>query len=58
MEAVICPAYVAKQMNLPTNTAVFKIKRNTKSMNGYIEKCESYLVGQTYNIKHIIKNGI
>lgn len=58
MEAVICPAYVAKQMNLPTNTAVFKVKRNTKSMNGYIEKCESYLVGQTYNIKHIIKNGI
>lgn len=58
MEAVICPAYVAKQMNLPTNTAVFKVKRNTKSMSGYIEKCESYLVGQTYNIKHIIKNGI
>ena len=58
MEAVICPDFVAKEMKLHTNTAVFKIKKNTKSMNGYIEKCESYLVGQTYNIKHIIKNGI
>ncbi|MBR5355548.1 MAG: GntR family transcriptional regulator [Lachnospiraceae bacterium] len=58
MEAVICPDYVAVQMHLPPNTAVFKIKKNTKSLSGYIEKCESYLVGQTYNIKHIIQSGI
>lgn len=58
MEAVICPSYVAEQMYLEPNTAVFKIKKNTKSQSAYIEKCESYLVGQTYKIKHIIKNGI
>ena len=58
MEAVICPDYVAEQMYLTPNTAVFKIKKNTKSQGAYIEKCESYLVGQTYKIKHIIRNGI
>lgn len=58
LEAVICPGFVAEQMKLKPNTAVFKIKKTTKSQNGYIEKCESYLVGQTYNIKHIIRNGV
>lgn len=58
LEAVICPNYIAEQMNIEPDTAVFKIKKKTKSTGAYIEKCESYLVGQTYNIKHIIKKGI
>ena len=52
IEAVICPDYVSKDMGIPQNTAVFKIKRKTLSQEGYIEKCESYTVGQRLNVKH------
>ncbi len=55
IEAVICPEAICKAMQLPQNTAVMKVKRNTKSQNGYIEKCESYIYGQRLNVKHIIR---
>ncbi len=54
IESAICPDYIAEQMQIPKHSAVFKIKRNTKSMNGYIEKCESYIVGQVLSVKHSI----
>lgn len=55
IEAVICPASICKDMKLPLNSAVMKIKRNVKSQNGYIEKCESYTYGQRLNVHHLIR---
>lgn len=55
IEAVICPESICREMKLPQNCAVMKVKRNTKSQNGYIEKCESYIYGQRLNVHHIIR---
>lgn len=55
IEAVVCPDQIAGAMQLPDNTAVMKVKRNTISQNGYIEKCESYIYGQRLNVRHIIR---
>lgn len=55
IEAVICPESICKEMGLSENTAVMKVKRNTMSQNGYIEKCESYTYGQRLNVHHIIR---
>ena len=55
IEAVICPESVCKEMKLPVNSAVMKVKRNTKSQDGYIEKCESYIYGQRLNVRHTIR---
>lgn len=54
IEPVICPGYVAADMGIPENTAVFKIKRKTLSQDGYIEKCESYAFGQRLNVKRTV----
>ena len=55
IEAVICPEMICREMKLPVNTPVMKVKRNTISQNGYIEKCESYIYGQRLNVRHIIR---
>ncbi len=55
MEAVICPDQVAKEMGITLKTAAFKVKRKTLSKDGYIEKCESYVVGQRLNVKRLIE---
>ena len=55
IEAVICPESVCREMKLPQNSAVMKVKRNTKAYGGYIEKCESYIYGQRLNVKHSIR---
>ena len=52
IEVVICPDQVAADLGIPENTAVLKIKRKNLSQNGYIEKCESYTIGQKLNVKH------
>ena len=56
LEATNIPDYVAEQMYLPENTAVFRIKKETKSQTVYIEKCEIFMVGLTYNIKHTLRH--
>lgn len=55
IEAVICPESICRAMKLPENTPVMKVKRNTISQSGYIEKCESYIYGQRLNVRHIIR---
>lgn len=55
IEAVICPESIRHAMKLPANSAVMKVKRNTRSQNGYIEKCESYIYGQRLNVRHTIR---
>ncbi len=54
IEPVICPGYVAADMGIPENTAVFKINRKTLSQSGYIEKCESYAFGQRLKVKRAV----
>jgi len=55
IEAVICPDAICREMGLPLKSPVMKVKRNTKSQSGYIEKCESYIFGQRLNVLHKIR---
>ena len=55
IEAVICADQVAKVMGIPLKTAAFKVKRKNLSQDGYIEKCESFVVGQRLNVNRQVK---
>ncbi len=54
IEAVICPEPICREMKLPPNSAVMKIKRSTRGESCYISKCESYVYGQRLKVRHIM----
>ena len=55
VEATICPDEVASAMGLKGNPAVFRIKRYTMVKDECVEFCKSYVYGQRYNCRHVIR---
>lgn len=55
VKAINCPDNTAELMKLKKNTAVMYVTRLTKSQERYIEFCESYIHGEKYKYKHVIK---
>jgi GntR family transcriptional regulator len=54
-EAVNCPDKIAKLLGLKKNTAVLHITRLTKSQGKCIEYCESFIHGEKYKYKHVLR---
>lgn len=53
--AINCPNDIADALKLEKNAAVLHITRLTKAKEHYIEYCESYIHGEKYKYKHMIK---
>ncbi|HHX12746.1 MAG TPA: GntR family transcriptional regulator [Clostridiales bacterium] len=55
VQAANCPEDIATLMNIEKHAAVLHITRLTKTKDDYIELCESYIHGEMYKYKHMIK---
>lgn len=55
VKATNCPEDIAKHMKIEENAAVLHITRLTKAEDRYMELCESYIHGEMYKYKHMIK---
>ncbi len=54
-EAANCPDEIAQLLKLKKNTAVLHLTRYTIAQGRYIEYCESYIHGERYKYKHILR---
>ncbi len=54
-EAANCPDEIAQLLKLKKNTAVLHLTRLTKAQGRSIEYCESYIHGEKYKYKHILR---
>lgn len=55
IEPAICPPEIAEIMELPKNTALFRITRYTRIKDACVEYTISHVYGQRYNCKHLIR---
>ncbi len=55
IQAENCPDHIAEIMNLEKNAAVMHVTQFTRSKDRYIVFCESYVRGERYQYKHVIK---